>query len=135
MINEEFAEIDLSEQIDNPWTKDTAIAIIKGKTSFSVKINAKDKNDLKKFFRKSGKTRNIKRHNRRGVVIIYSFLLYHLLKISNGLSDKIKVCNDMGHSRGVNEYLTKICRYYREFPIQEKINLSFKKRKKKKSKS
>lgn len=131
----EEAHIDLSEQIDNPWSKDSALAIRKGKTFYSIKIRGKDKNEFKKLFIKNSKTKADRKNNRRVVVIIYSFLLYHLLKISKGISLRVNVCNDVGPSDFVNMYLIRICNYYGVEPIQNTIKLDFKKRKKKKSKA
>ena len=64
-MKNECAEIDISEQIDNPWSKDTALAIKLGRTWFAVKIKAKDKNYLKKIFHKTGtkKDRKIRKQN------------------------------------------------------------------------
>ncbi|MBR9703908.1 hypothetical protein GOV12_00725 [Candidatus Pacearchaeota archaeon] len=132
---DDYAEIDLSEQIDNPWSKDTALAIAKGNINYSIKIIAKDKGDLKNIFYKTGKSRINRRNNRKGVVIIYSFLLYYLLRISNGLSNRVKICNDVRPTRSVNHYLTIICNFHKVSPIQREIKLDFKKRKKKKSKA
>lgn len=131
----EYAEVDLSEQIDNSWTKDTAIAIKLRGTRYSVKIKSKDKNDLKQKFVKKVSKNLDRKNNRRVVVIIYCYLLYHLLKLSNGLSQRIKLCNDVSPSWAVNNYLLAIFKEHNEKHIIDNLKISFKKKGDEKSKA
>ena len=50
---------------------------------------------FKKKFIKKETSRKDERYNRKVVVIIYSFLLYKLIKESNGIAKKMKLCNDV----------------------------------------
>ena len=111
MVEKEIGHIDLSPQINNPWSKDSVLALKKGKTWFAVKIRGKDKQEFKKLFIKSSKkTKACRKNNQRVIVIIYSYMLYYLLRISNNVCDKIKVCNDAGPGKYVNHYLTIVCK-------------------------
>jgi len=137
MENEkEIGHIDLSPQINNPWTKDSALAFRKGRDWFAVKIRGKDKQEFKKLFIvESRKSKESRKNNQRVIVIIYSYMLYQLLKIINNACKKIKVCNDAGPGKYVNHYLTIICNSFHEDPFQKRIKLDFRKKKDGKSKA
>ena len=76
MEEKEIGHIDLSPQINNLWSKDSALALKKGKIWFAVKIRGKDKQDLKKLFiRDFRKTKEVRKNNQRVIVIIYSYML------------------------------------------------------------
>lgn len=128
IMKEDCAEIDLSEQINNPWSKDTSLAIKKKRTYFSVKIKGKDKNYLKSKFIRNVKTRADRKHNQQVIVIIYCFLLYHLLKITEGLSREIKICNDVSPTWAVNKNLDAICMINKEILMTHRFRLRFKKK-------
>lgn len=132
-MEDEFAEVDLSEQIDNRWSRDTAIAIKKRGTNYSVKIKSKDKNDLKSKFIRRVENKADRRHNRQVVVIIYCFLLYHLLKLSRGLRGRIRICNDVSPTWAVNKYLDVICKINGEQLMTTRYKISFKRGRDKRS--
>ena len=52
-------------------------------------------------------------------------MLYKLLKLTEGLASKVKICNDVAPKVFVNNYLTAICRFYNEEPIQNRIKIKF----------
>ncbi len=137
-MNEAYAEVDISEQIDNKWSKDTVLAIRFKGTSYSIKIKNKSKNDLKSKFIKEVKDKKDKknrRYNRQVIVITYCFLLYHLLKISNKLSKEVSICNDVSPTWAVIKYLDAICKRNKEQLMTQKFKLSFKRKKDGKSKA
>ena len=49
-MEDEWFHIDLGNQINNTWNKDSALAVRKGEEHFSIKIKSKDKKLLKKKF-------------------------------------------------------------------------------------
>ncbi len=120
-----WAEVDMSNQINNSWNKDSSLALKKGGKGFSVKIRTEDKKSLKRKFVWDEDSDKNKKHNQRVIVIIYCFMLYKLIKNSKGLGDHVKICNDAGPRWSVNKYLNSIFRYYNEPPIGEKIKLRF----------
>jgi len=131
MINEWF-HIDLGNQINNTWNKDSALAVRKKDVYSSIKIKSKDKKLLKKKFILEDLNSNIK-HNRRIITIIYCYLLFKLLKLSEEAVKKVNVCKDVGPEWAVNKYLSKVCKYYNEEPITNKIRIKFRKSSSKKS--
>lgn len=133
MISNEWFHIDLGNQIDNKWTKDSALAVRKKKIHFSIKIKAEDKKKLKKKFILDKNSKSDIRHNRRIISIIYCFMLFKLLKISDHIVGKVKLCKDAGPEWAINKYLSKICKYYGEEPITNKMRIRFRKSKSKKS--
>ena len=135
MANEVIAHVDLGNQIDNSWNKDTAIALKINNLGFSVKIRERDKKKIEKRFIKEVKTRKDIRHNRKVVVIVYSFLLYKLIKESNGIAKRIKLCNDISPAKDVHRYLDKICKYFEVPSLHSTHHIRFKKKIEGKSKA
>jgi hypothetical protein len=124
-MGDSWAEVDMSNQIDNSWNKDSCLASKKGEEGFTVKIRLDDKKSLKKkFIWDEGSDKN-KKHNRRVIVIIYCFMLHKLLVESNNLGNKFKLCNDAGPRWSVLKYLDAIFRYYGELPIGQKFKIKF----------
>ena len=76
---ENFYHVDISTQIDNNWEDDTALGIVKGSRRYSVKIKGDDKELIKRRFISSENSDSAKRHNRKVVAVIYSYLLYTAL--------------------------------------------------------
>jgi hypothetical protein len=119
-----IAHVDVGNQIDNSWNKDSALAIKMDKVGFSIKIREQHKKKIKKRFIINSNDKKVKRKNRRVAVILHSYLLFRLLKEYQEICDVVKVCGDMGSFAYLNKYYSKICKYY-----QTKINLKIKPRK------
>jgi len=126
MTGERF-EIDLANQIDNRWTKDSVIAMKNGGFQFSLKIRSKDKKILKKKFISESKDKADKKHNRKIVLVIYSFLIYKIIKLNKDKIKRIYICRDCGPSLFVSKYISKICKYYNDEPITNYISFKFRK--------
>jgi len=116
MVKEKIAEVDIGNQIDNSWNKDSALAIKIGKIGFSIKIREQHKQKIKHKFINLSKDRKIKRKNRRTAVIIHSFLLFKLLEKYQDICDTAIICGDMGPFTYLNKYYSKICKYYSNRP-------------------
>ena len=126
-MEENWAEVDMSNQIDNSWNKDSCLAFRKDNNGYTVKIKSDDKKELRNKFIWTGEDERNKKHNRRVIVIIYCFVLYKLLKLAEQNTSKVRLCNDAGPKWAVHKYLNAIYRYYNEPPIGELIHLRFKK--------
>lgn len=125
--SDSWADIDMSNQIDNSWNKDSVLAIKKKESNFTIKIRSEDKKSIKREFIWEVDSKRSLRHNRKVITITYCFMLYKLLKLTHGFSSRIKICNDVAPKVFVNNYLTAICRYYNEEPIQNRIKIRFRK--------
>lgn len=123
----EYIDVDIGNQIDNSWNKNTAIALKLKNVGFSLKMRARDKKIIEKKYISKPKNRQERRKNRKIVVMIYCFLLYKLLIGFNGLAKKVRLCRDINPSKDVYRYLRIISKYYNEEPIDEKIRIRFKK--------
>jgi hypothetical protein len=110
MENNDWAHIDLGNQIDNSWHKDTSLALKLNGFSFSVKIRANDKKELKVKHIIVVDSRKDERHNRKVIVVIYCFLLYKLLNDLRKTIKKVKLCNDISPHDDVYRYLRFICK-------------------------
>jgi hypothetical protein len=122
MFEDIWAEVDMSNQIDNSWNKDSCIALKSGKSGFVVRIKSEDKKLLRKkfiFVDSVGK----KKINRRVIVMIYCFMLYKVLKISG--CARAKLCNDAGPRWAVLKYLDFVLKHYGEPPIGKFARIKF----------
>lgn len=128
---DERLEIDLANQIENRWTKDSILAIKNKDFNFSLKIKSEDKKILKKKFIVEPKDKADKKHNKKVIIIIYSFLVYKLIKVNKESIKKISICRDCGPSFLVSKYLSKICKYYRDEPLTNYLSFKFRKGNKK----
>ena len=95
-MENDWSEVDMSNQIENSWNKDSCLALRKNENGFVIKIRTDAKKILKKRFIVESEDKSQKKHNRRVIVIIYCYMLYKLIKISNGFGKKVRVCNDAG---------------------------------------
>ena len=124
----EPAHVDMGNQIDNSWNKDTALALKLKDVTKTVKIRAEDKKSIRDKYFKEIKTRKDERYNRRIIVLIYSFLLYKLLDGFRGIIKKVKLCNDISPTKDVYSFLRFLCKYYKTKNLDEEMKIKFKER-------
>ncbi len=131
---DEYAEIDIGNQIDNSWKKDTALALKKGKFCYTLKIKEEYKKRIKKSFIQDGE--RYKKNNRKVVVMTYTFLLYKLLDNLDGMCNQVRLCNDINPATDFYRYLRAIFTYYRRItPLDEEIRIRFQNKEHGKSKA
>lgn len=99
-----YYPVDISTQIDNKWKTDTVLAIVKDSRKYSIKIRARDKEKIKKRFIVENLSRSGKRHNKRVVAIVYSYLLYKVLSVF-GEANPLLLCRDVRPEKWVIQYL------------------------------
>ena len=123
---DDFYHVDISTQIDNKWKTDTVLGIVKNSKKYSIKIRARNKEKIKRKFILDVKSKSAKRHNKRVVAIIYSYLLYKALcefKEANPLL----LCRDVRPEKWIIQYLQKIANFFKNKNI---LNRKIKFRKK-----
>ena len=130
MVKERF-EVDLANQINNRWTKDSVLAMKGEEFKYSMKMKSKDKKILKKKFIVDSKNKSDKKHNQKVVLIIYCFLIYRLIKFNKEKIRRVYICRDCSPSFLVSKYLSKLCKYYEEEPITNYLSFKFRKAKRK----
>jgi len=107
---ENFYHVDISTQIDNKWKNDSVLAIVKGSERYSIKIKARDKEEIKRRFIIGNKGRSEKRHNKKIVAIVYSYLLYKSLSNFKE-ANPLLLCRDVRPERAVMHFLRRIARF------------------------
>ena len=110
-----YAHVDIANQINNSWNKDSVLAIREGNVSFSVKIKTIDKKYLRKRFVEEDR-KKYKRHNMQVATIIHAFLLFRLLDEFGEKFSRVKICNDSGSFSYFNKYYFKICKIIGRLP-------------------
>jgi len=122
----QFYHVDISVQIDNKWNEDTALGIVKDSRKFSIMIKARDKEILKKRFVSKDESDSSRRHNKKIVAIIYSYLLYKAL-CAFSEANPLLLCRDVRPERLVIHYLQKISNSFKMQDIFNR-NIEFRKR-------
>jgi hypothetical protein len=123
---DKFYHADISTQIDNKWKEDTVLGIVRDSRRYSIKIRAINKEELKRRFIVLGDSRSNKKHNKKVVVIIYSFLLYNAL-CDFPEANPLLLCRDVRPERLVIHYLQKISNFYNNKRVLDRV-IKFRKR-------
>lgn len=118
--------VDISTQINNPWKKDTALGIVKGSRRFSIKIRSRDKEEIKKRFIWDDDSNPAKKHNRKVVALVYSYLLYKALSYFPE-ANPLLLCRDVRPERLVIHYLNKTANFLNNRQILNR-KIEFRKR-------
>ena len=106
-----FYHVDISTQINNNWKDDTVLGIVKDSKKYSVRIEGKHKEILKKRFIIDEKLKSNKIHNGKVIVVIYSYLFYKAL-CDFDEANPLLLCRDVRPERFVINYLQKIASFF-----------------------
>ncbi len=101
------AEVDMSNQIDNSWTKNTVLGIVQDNLKYSVMLKFSDKSTIKKICEENTKylvpnkktksstaDRKIRLYFLRAVSLTHAYLLHKLLTHNKTALEHVKVCKD-----------------------------------------
>lgn len=116
---ENFYHVDISTQIDNKWKTDTVLGIVKDSRRYSIEIRAKDKLKIKNRFITGNESKSEKRHNKKIVAIIYSYLLYKALYEFNE-ANPLLLCRDVRPEKLVLHYLQRVFNFFGNKDILDK---------------
>ena len=123
---EYYYHVDIATQIENNWNEDTALGIVKDSRKFSVLIKARDKETLKRRFIQNDGSDSDKKHNKRVVALIYSYLLYNAIA-EFPEANPLLLCRDVRPEHNVMQYWQKICSYYKNQKVRNRV-IKFRKR-------
>ena len=121
-----FYHIDIATQIENKWKTDTVLAVVKGLRKYAIKIRGRDKEKIKKRFVSKGVSRSERKHNKRVVAIVYSYLLHEALKNFDE-AKPVLLCRDVRPERWVMQYLQRIANYFNNKKVMDR-EIGFRKR-------
>jgi len=121
-----FYHVDISTQIENKWKTDTILRIVKDSKKYSIRIKAKDKLILKKRFIINNDSESNKKHNKRVVALIYSYLLYKALCDFNE-AKPLLLCRDVRPERLIISYIRKIANFFNNHETMNR-KIKFRKR-------
>lgn len=121
-----FYHVDLSTQIENKWKNDSVLGIVKNSRKYSVKIQARDKEELKRRFILNEDSDSARKHNKKVVALIYSYLLYNSL-VEFPEANPLLICRDVRPERFVEQYLRKIAYYFKNSSVLNR-KIKFRKR-------
>lgn len=121
-----FYHVDIAAQIDNNWNDDTALGIVKDSRRYSIMIKSQDKEIIKRRFVKDSNDRGMRRHNKRVVAVIYSYLLFKAINNFNE-ANPLLICRDVRPEVIVMNYLRKISEYFKNYNLFSR-KIKFRKR-------
>ena len=115
------AEIDMSNQINNSWSKNTVLAIGQGRLRYSVMIDVNSKSQIKnfvdnncKFEKKYKRNKNIekkhKKYTNRCVSLCHAYLLHLVLYNNKEVVTNARVCRD-SVPKFLHNYLQNIAQH------------------------
>ena len=121
-----FYHVDLSTQIENKWKNDSVLAVVKNSKRYSILIKARNKEEIKRRFITDQKGRAEKRHNRKIIAIVYSYLLYKAL-CDFPEANPLLLCRDVRPEKTVMHFLRRIA-YFLGNPSVLNREIKFRKR-------
>jgi len=122
----DFYHVDISTQIENKWKNDSVLAIVKNSRRYSIKIRGRDKEELKRRFILNEDSDSAKKHNKKVVALIYSYILYKAL-CEFSEAKPLLLCRDVRPERFVEHYLRKVAYFFKDTNILNR-EIKFRKR-------
>src|SRR3989344_9298014 len=110
---DKFYHVDISTQIENKWKNDSILAIVKDSRKYSIKIRAMNKGEIKRRFILNEDSDSAKKHNKKVVALIYSYLLYKAL-CEFPEAKPLLLCRDVRPERFIEQYLRKIAYFFKD---------------------
>jgi len=95
--------IDIANQINNPWTKDSFMALVGADLKYAIVMPSAIKKKIKRKFFDSDRM-----HNHKVIAIMHAYLVFKCLETNRGKIKKVRICNDCPPYYLVDNYLQKI---------------------------
>jgi|GEM_PF-3313088 len=115
-----FYHVDTAVQIDNNWNQDTTLGIVKDSRKYSILIHGKDKETIKQRFISKDKSDSAKKHNKKVIVITYSYLLFKAL-CDFSEANPILICRDVRPEGWIIQFLQRIANNYRNNQTMSRV--------------
>lgn len=135
-MKEEVYEADISNQIENPWNKETILAIISRDKSFrfTIKLNGEYKLSIKDEFchnipkDKPNYHEFQKERNANSIVItiIHAYMIHKIAALNSKMQGTLIVCPDARPKEKVEKYFYRACRHFGS-GVETRIKLTFRK--------
>ncbi|MDI6738145.1 MAG: hypothetical protein QME12_06570 [Nanoarchaeota archaeon] len=135
-MRENVYEADISNQIENPWNKETILAVISRDKSFrfTIKVNGEYKISIRDEFCHSlpaGKENYHKFHRERNansivITIIHAYLIHKITVLNPNMSGALIVCPDARPKEKVEKYFYRACRHFCS-GAEKRIRITFRK--------
>jgi len=111
--------IDIANQINNPWTKDSFMALVSADLKYAIVIPSAIKKKIKrKFFD------NDRMHNHKVIAIMHAYLIFKCLIANKAKIKKVIICNDCPPYLLVYKYLLKIASHCGWKTLTEDVNIT-----------
>lgn len=121
------SHIDLAGQIDNPWERDTVLALVNKSKNiyYAIRIRNSDKLKLKKEFINKDETQSSRKHNKKVINLIFAYLIFKVLNDKKDLISEVYICPDHRPSKEVHHYIQKLATYLGYNNLTEEKNITF----------
>lgn len=121
-----FYHVDISTQIENKWKNDSVLAIVKDSRKYSIKMRGRDKEEIKRRFILNEGSDSAKKHNKKVVALVYSYILYKAL-CEFSEAKPLLLCRDVRPERFVEQYLRKVAHFFKNTDVLNR-EVKFRKR-------
>ncbi|MAG52343.1 MAG: hypothetical protein CMH62_00095 [Nanoarchaeota archaeon] len=119
--------MDLSNQIDNKWERDTILSFVNvsKKLNYSIRFRNMDKSKIRKKYINTNGSKSGQRHNKKVVNLIFGYMIFKILEVKKEVLDKIYICPDHRPSKEVHHYIQKIASKFNNPHLTEEIDIDF----------
>ena len=136
-MSDKLYEVDMSNQLDNPWNDDSVLSIIgvvNDDTKSSLRISSKYKLKIKQEFchdiptgKKNYKKEDYdKERNANRVVlsIMHAYMIYKLILLNPQIRGEVKACPENNKREKVEKYFTIACNNFNS-NLRDRVLLKF----------
>ena len=119
--------VDMSNQVDNDWDRDTILAFAnKSKNQeYAIRLKNRDKSKIKKKFIYLKETESARKHNKKVINLIFAYLIFKILSESKGEKEKVYICPDHRPTREVHHYIQKLSKFNGYPNLTEEKDIDF----------
>lgn len=119
--------IDIANQIDNDWKKDTILAFVNEQkdSRYTIRLKNQDKSILKKKFINPLDTESTRRHNTKVVNLIFGYMIFKIIAEMKIPLTRVLICPDHRPTKEVYHYIQKISNFLGKPNLTKEVQISF----------
>ncbi|MBW2976928.1 hypothetical protein KY347_05780 [Candidatus Woesearchaeota archaeon] len=133
MVDKNFVDItkvnhiDIANQIDNDWSRDTIIAFKNEQknSEYTLRFKNQDKSILRKKFINPIETESTRRHNTKVVNLMFGYMIFKVLTDMKIPLTRVLICPDHRPTKEVHHYIQKIANFLGKSKLINEIQITF----------
>lgn len=119
--------IDIANQIDNDWNRDTILAFVNEQkdSQYTIRFKNQDKSSLKKKFINPVETKSTRRHNAKVVNLMFGYMIFKIILEMKIPLTRVLICPDHRPTKEVHHYIQKISNFLGKPNLINDVQMSF----------